>query len=65
MAGRQSHNKVGEFGTAIDIVRTIWMENFVGTLPEKLDVITIVDFVWDFLGRSVSQNRTYFPNEMS
>jgi hypothetical protein len=57
----QSHNKVGEFGTAIDIVRTMWMEDFVGTLPEKLDVITIVNFVWDFLGRSVSQNRTYFP----
>jgi hypothetical protein len=31
------------------------------SLPDKLDIITIVDFVWDFLGRSVSQYRTCFP----
>lgn len=57
----RAHTKAREIGTAIDTIRATWMEDSVESLPDQLDVIPIVDFVWDFLGRSVSQSRTYFP----
>lgn len=39
----------------------MWMEGLVRSLPDKLDLITVVDSVWDFLGGSVSQSRKSFP----